>query len=125
MISGIYTDFQGLEQLKSASRDGQQYDRVLSETANQFEALFLQLVLKSMRTTTIENDLFNSDITTQYRDLLDSQLAISLSQNRPFGIARLVEQQLSASSIDGSNNIVEKLYNYSNNDSQSSKEISP
>jgi peptidoglycan hydrolase FlgJ len=66
----------------------------IHEVANQFESLFLQMMLKSMRTASVESDLLNNNTTDQYRDLMDSQLAIYLSSTRSVGIASTIEEQL-------------------------------
>ena len=54
-----YLDFSGLGQLrgKAAAND----EAALRESAQQFEAMFIQMTLKSMRDTVERNDLTGSD----------------------------------------------------------------
>ncbi|MFN4342721.1 MAG: flagellar assembly peptidoglycan hydrolase FlgJ [Azonexus sp.] len=67
----------------------------LKAAAQQFEALFLQQVMKSMRDTVPQDGLLNSDSTRFYTGLLDQQLAQNLaSSGKGVGFARLIEQQL-------------------------------
>lgn len=63
--------------------------------ARQFEALFLQMVLKSMRDATPRDGLFESDQTRMYESLLDQQLGQALGgSNRGTGLAAMIEAQL-------------------------------
>lgn len=66
----------------------------LKAAAQQFEALFLQMVLKSMRDATPQDGPFDSDATRMYTSLADQQLAQRLSSTGQVGFARLIEQQL-------------------------------
>jgi len=63
--------------------------------ARQFEALFLQMVLKSMRDATPRDGLFESEQTRMYESLLDQQLGQALGgSNRGTGLAAMIEAQL-------------------------------
>ena len=46
-MAAVYTDFQGLMRLKTEA--GKQTPEAIQETARQFEALFVQTMLKAMR----------------------------------------------------------------------------
>jgi flagellar protein FlgJ len=71
----------------------------LKAAAQQFEALFLQMVLKSMRDATPKEGLFDSDQTRLYESLLDQQLAQVLAGSRNgTGLAAVIERQLSRGS---------------------------
>lgn len=70
-------------------------DPALRKAAQGFEALFLRQVIGSMRQGRLAEDLFGSSATDTYREMSDRQLADSLSQKGAFGIAALVEAQLS------------------------------
>lgn len=77
------------EQLRKDPKAG------LQGAAKQFEAMFLQMVLKSMRDTVPSDGLMHSDQTRFYNGLLDQQLAQNLSgSSRGVGFARLIEEQL-------------------------------
>ena len=67
----------------------------LQAAARQFEAMFLQMVLKSMRDATPQDGLLDSDASRFYTGMLDQQLAQNIStQGKGLGFARLIEQQL-------------------------------
>lgn len=69
----------------------------IKEAAQQFEGLFLQMMLKSMRDATPQDGMFDSDQTRFYTSILDQQLAQNLSANDKLGFAKLIEQQLGRS----------------------------
>ncbi len=63
--------------------------------AKQFEALFLQMVLKSMRDATPRDGMFESEQTRMYESLLDQQLGQALGgSGRGTGLAAMIEAQL-------------------------------
>jgi flagellar protein FlgJ len=70
--------------------------QALRAAAQQFEALFLQQVLKSMRDATPQDGIFDSEQTRMYQSLLDQQLSQVLSTKaNGTGLAALIEKQLS------------------------------
>lgn len=74
--------------LKQNPREG------LKQVAQQFESLFIGMMLKSMRDTLPQDGLFSSDQTRLYTSMLDQQLAQKLSTSGQLGFARLIEQQM-------------------------------
>ncbi|ABI56255.1 flagellar assembly peptidoglycan hydrolase FlgJ [Alkalilimnicola ehrlichii MLHE-1] len=67
----------------------------IADVAQQFESLFVQMMLKQMRTTTPGNDLFGSQAEDQYRDVLDQQLAMNMAATgQGLGLAEAVERQM-------------------------------
>lgn len=67
----------------------------LKAAAQQFETLFLQMVMKSMRDTTAQDGILDSDQTRFYNALLDQQMAQNIATSgKGVGFARLIEQQL-------------------------------
>ncbi|HEB78236.1 MAG TPA: flagellar assembly peptidoglycan hydrolase FlgJ [Methylothermaceae bacterium] len=89
----IYTDFRQLADLKAKARQDRQ--AALKETAKQFEALFLQMVLKQMRQASPGDPLLGSDRSRFYRDMYDQQLALHLARQGSVGIAEMIVRQLS------------------------------
>lgn len=72
----------------------------LKAAAQQFETLFLQMVMKSMRDATPQDGMLDSDSTRFYNGLLDQQMAQNLSTSgKGIGFARLIEQQLGRNMI--------------------------
>lgn len=70
-------------------------DAALKAAAQQFEAVFMQMMLKSMRDSVDQEGLFDSEETRQYTAMLDQQLAQSLSA-RGIGLAEVMVRQLKA-----------------------------
>jgi flagellar protein FlgJ len=68
--------------------------QALAASAKQFEALFLQMVLKSMREATPSNGLTDNDQTRMCQGLLDQQLAQNLAQQGGMGLAQALVRQL-------------------------------
>jgi flagellar protein FlgJ len=85
-------DTRGLANLQrnAKSNDAQS----IKLAAQQFEALFLQMVLKSMRDATPREGLFDSDQSKMYESLLDQQLAQVMASKRGIGLADIIERQM-------------------------------
>lgn len=70
----------------------------LREVAKQFESLFTQMLLKSMREAnkSLSNgdSLFGSDQADFYQDMFDQQMAVHLSQGSGLGLADVLVRQL-------------------------------
>ncbi len=88
----IYTDFSHLAELKRKSKQGG--DAALKEVAKQFEAMFLQMVLKQMRQASPGDPIFDNDRSRFYQEMHDQQLALHLSEGGSIGIADLIVRQL-------------------------------
>ncbi|MEO0004036.1 MAG: flagellar rod assembly protein/muramidase FlgJ [Pseudomonadota bacterium] len=86
-------DMQGLEALRAAAK--QNSPQALKESARQFEALFINMMLKSMREATVSGGLLESQDGQLYTSLLDQQLSQTLSQ-RGMGLADALLRQLNA-----------------------------
>ena len=84
-----WTDLSGFNQLRAQARGDDK--AALPKVARQFEAIFTQMMLKSMREANAsfgDNDVGDSEQGKAYRDLFDQQLSLSLSQgNNGLGIA--------------------------------------
>jgi len=91
--SAVFNDLGGLASLKARSNRGDEAG-ALKETAKQFEAIFLNMMLKQMRESSFGDPLFDSDAGNSYRTMFDQQLALNLSENGSLGIAKLIENQL-------------------------------
>lgn len=89
----VYTDFSGLAQLKNQAR--QESPEALEQAAKQFESVFLNMVLKSMREAKLADSLLDNDQSKFYREMYDQQLAIHLSGEPGVGLADLIVKQLS------------------------------
>src|SRR4029077_19870283 len=88
-----YTDVNGLAALKRDPNSPQSINAV----AQQVEALFLQMMLKSMRDATAAEETDSNEM-GMYHDMFDKQVALSISQHADLGIARLLKRQLAGKS---------------------------
>jgi len=98
--SAVFNDLGGLAGLKARSNRGDEAG-ALKETAKQFEAIFLNMMLKQMRESSFGDPLFDSDAGDSYRAMFDQQLALNLSENGSLGIAKLIENQLGGQVSNG------------------------
>jgi peptidoglycan hydrolase FlgJ len=92
-------DLNGLNDIREQSRagDGEAKKAALTEAAQQFEAIFMKMLLSSMRKAqeVLESDSpFNSESTKFYRDMHDQQMAVELSSNGSLGLTDLIVRQL-------------------------------
>lgn len=96
--SGLSADARSLDSLKrQAARDPQ---AALKGAAQQFEALFLQMVLKSMRDAIPKSGLLDSDAQQTYTGMLDQQLSTSISKSGT-GLANVIARQLGRHMMNG------------------------
>jgi flagellar protein FlgJ len=87
-----YLDFGALGRLKGeASRDPKQ---AIRQTAEQFEAYFLQQMMKSMRDTVEKSDLVESNNMEMYQDLMDKEVAMKMVKRGGMGVANMLENQM-------------------------------
>ena len=85
-------DFAGLAQMRAGAVEGD--EKVTKEVAQQFEAIFINMMLKSMREATERSGLLDSETTKTYESMFDQQLSTELSANGTFGIAQALQNQL-------------------------------
>ncbi len=98
-----YLDLNSLNSIRQQSKATDQENKkaALETAAKQFEAIFMQMLLKSMRKAeeVLEADSpFNSESTKFYRDMHDQQLALELSNNGSLGLSELIVRQLGGDS---------------------------
>ena len=86
-----YNDFQGLADLRTQAKHDQK--AALNETAQQFEALFIQMMLAEMRKSIPKEGLFDSQAVQTYQDMADKQVALDMAKRGDFGIANVIKQQ--------------------------------
>ena len=88
--ANTYTDLNALAALKNAPASA----ATVKAVSEQVEALFLQMMLKSMRDAGEAAGEPTSNETGMYQDMFDKQVALTLSKRQDLGIARLFERQL-------------------------------
>lgn len=101
--AGLYTDFSGLQKLRTKVTSGEntaESQQATKEVAKQFESLFLQMMLKSMRDATVTGDSEEADQTRFYQEMFDKQIALDLANNENgggLGISDLLERDMGGS----------------------------
>ena len=90
----IYTNLQGLEELKRQAREDQR--AALKPVAQQFEALFLEQILKQSRQVKLDDGWLEGSHIDTYYDMYDKQLAQDLSAKGSLGFADQIVEQLTS-----------------------------
>jgi len=90
--TSIYTDFTALTRLKAQARSDQ--GAALDKAAKQFESMFLQMMLKSMRQAKLTDGLFDSQSMQKYQSMYDEQLSVHLAEAGGAGLADVIKRQL-------------------------------
>lgn len=92
MSASLAIDSQSLDKLRLEAK--QSPDKALKAAAQQFESVFMNMMLKSMRDATPQDGMFDSQQTKTFTAMLDQQLAQSMS-SRGVGLADAMVKQLS------------------------------
>lgn len=90
--TSVYTDVQGLSRIKALGRRDE--EAALAEVARQFEAIFIQMMLGTMREASMGDELFDSDEAGMYRDMFDKQISLNLASGRGIGLAEQMVAQM-------------------------------
>ena len=92
-MTAAITDFNQYTGMRAAAERND--PAVLRDVANQFEALFVQQMLKSMRDASLGDPLLgNSDQHDMYQEMMDQQLAVEMSSGKGIGLADMLVRQL-------------------------------
>jgi len=98
-----FLDINGLNSIRQDAKSGDKDSKeaALTQAAKQFEAIFMQMLMKSMRKAqdVLESDSpFNSESTKFYREMHDQQMSLELSNNGSLGLSELIVRQLGGDS---------------------------
>jgi Rod binding domain-containing protein len=102
-----YLDFEGLGRLRgqaATSEGGAKKAAVERETAQQFEAMFIQMMMKSMREATEKGELMGSEAESTFQDMMDREVSVSMAKRESFGIAKMLMQNLQPSTQEALQN---------------------
>jgi peptidoglycan hydrolase FlgJ len=94
-----------LNQLKNDVASGENKDaEELKELAKQFESVFVNLLMKSMRDTLPKDGLISSHSLDMYQSLFDEEVAneMAKSKGKGVGLANVLYSQLSRMNEEGS-----------------------
>jgi flagellar protein FlgJ len=90
--ASLAVDVKGMDALRRSAQ--QNSPEALKATAKQFEALFMNMMLKSMRDATPQDGLFDSQQGKMYTSMLDQQISQTMA-SRGVGLADVLVRQLS------------------------------
>ena len=91
-VTSSYLDFDGLGQLKGQAR--QNAKSAIKETAQQFEALFLQMMMKSMRESIVKSELSESNTMETFEGMFDKEVSVQLAKKNSMGLADMLVKNL-------------------------------
>ncbi|ABR88629.1 flagellum-specific muramidase [Janthinobacterium sp. Marseille] len=94
--SSLAIDAKGLESLKQSAR--QNSPDSLKAAAKQFEALFMNMIMKSMREASPQDGILDNQQTKMYTSMLDQQLSQNMA-SRGVGLADVLIRQLSSNQM--------------------------
>ena len=91
-LNGLASDARSLDALRQAANADPA--KAVKQVATQFEALFMQMVLKSMRDASPKSGMLDSSDQQMYTGMLDEQLAQKIAAGGT-GLADVIARQLS------------------------------
>lgn len=89
----LYTDLNALKGLSNGDKSPES----LRAVAQQFESIFVKMMLDSMRDANAvfaEGNYLNSSETDFYQDMMDNQLSVSMAKGKGIGLADVIFEQL-------------------------------
>jgi Rod binding domain-containing protein len=93
-----YLDFSGLGELRGQAQQNQ--DKALKESAQQFEGLFIQMMMKSMRdaSATMKDEENQSSGMDTFENMFDKEISVQMAKRSAMGVAdfmaKAVKQQI-------------------------------
>jgi len=91
-----YLDFSGLGELRGQAQQNQ--DKALKESAQQFEGLFIQMMMKSMREASMKDEENQSSGMDTFENMFDKEISVQMSKRGAMGVAdfmaKAVKQQI-------------------------------
>jgi len=69
-------------------------EKATRETATQFEAMFIQMMLKSMREAVQKNDPMRSSQQDTFEEMYDRELSMQLAKRNTLGVADMLVKHL-------------------------------
>lgn len=88
----LYANFSQYAEMRRQANENS--DESVTTVAKQFESLFIQMMLKTMRDSIPEGGLFGDDKTRMYQDMFDKQLSLNIASGKGIGLAAVIARQL-------------------------------
>ncbi|MDK6079695.1 flagellar assembly peptidoglycan hydrolase FlgJ [Massilia varians] len=96
LTSKFALDTKGLGELRQSAKAGT--PAALNEAATQFEAMFINMMMKSMRDATPQEGMLDNQQSKMFTSMLDQQMSQNLAK-RGMGLADVLTRQLSANQL--------------------------
>lgn len=87
-----YHDFGGLAGLRGEAAQGS--SAAIRETATQFEAYFIQHMMKTMREAMEKSDLTDNRDADTFQELMDKEVSLKMAERGALGLADMIERNL-------------------------------
>jgi flagellar protein FlgJ len=94
---GSSLDFQGLGELRGQAQRDQR--GALRETARQFEAMFIQTIMATMREAGFKSDLVESSAMETFQAMHDKEIALSMTRRGGLGFADMLVDQMERNKV--------------------------
>ena len=95
-----YLDFSGLGELRGQAQQNQ--DKALKESSQQFEGLFIQMMMKSMREASMKDEENQSSGMDTFENMFDKEISVQMAKRGAMGVAdfmaKAVKQQIATPS---------------------------
>lgn len=101
-IAQTAVDFRGLAELRRSANQDINDEETIKQVAGQFESLFINMMLKSMRQAGLGDGIFDSSQSDMYREMSDQQLAMDIASKGGFGLQDAIIRQLGGQSTKNS-----------------------
>ena len=97
-----YMDFSGLGELRAQAQKDQ--SKALKETAQQFEGMFIQMMMKSMREANagFKDEDNESNARETFEGLFDKEISVQMSKRGSLGIGNFLERAVQNQSTPAS-----------------------
>ena len=104
-------DFKGYGELKAQATRNEKM--ATKEVAKQFEAMFVQMMLKSMRSAVPRNEENRSKTMETFEQMYDREIAVAMSRRGGLGLAEMIETHLDKINVS-SKDILEGRFKLNN-----------
>ncbi len=92
-------DFAGMGALRGKAQRHE--EKATRETATQFEAMFIQMMLKSMRESVQKNDPMRSSQQDTFEEMYDRELSMQLAKRNTLGVADMIVKTVERNNSGG------------------------
>jgi Rod binding domain-containing protein len=85
-----YLDFTGLGELRGQAQQDQ--GKAINQAAQQFEGLFIQMMMKSMRDAVPKDDKNQSSAKDTFEGMFDQEVSVQMAKRNALGVANYLSQ---------------------------------